>query len=101
MSTLTITLPSSASVQNGKHVTFRAPCDSTVGDKTVTGLLINNVVYTLMDVFNNPISEGSLMFREGAMIYVILDVDKKIATIQNAGGVTSFNGRVGRIKSRV
>lgn len=94
MSTIKLTLPESTSVNNGLHVTFKAPCDST----GVTKLNINNTDYQLRNVYGAPISEGAnLIFKQGAMVYVIVDADNNIAFLQNVGGIESFNGRTGAI----
>lgn len=94
MSTITLDLPSYASVMDGKHVTFRAPCDST----GVTGVVINYDTYALKDMYNNDISSSNnTAFKEGAMVYVILDATNHVAYLQNSSGVESFNGRFGVI----
>jgi hypothetical protein len=91
MSTLTVTLPSHTSVTNGKQVVFRAPCDC-VG---VTGLIINNNTYTLMDAANNVLSSvNTNAFKAGAMISVVLDVDNYKAYIQGASSGAEINGVV-------
>lgn len=94
MSILKVTLPESTSAKDGLHVTFKAPCNSA----GITKLRINNDDYELQNVYGESISEGdNLIFKQGAMVYVILDYNNHIAFLQNTGGVESFNGRVGAI----
>lgn len=91
MSTLTVTLPSHTSVRNGRQIVFRAPCDC-VG---VTGLIINNNTYALVDANNNILSSiNTNAFKAGAMISVILDVDNYKAYIQGASSGAAINGVV-------
>ena len=44
MATITVTLPEGTTLSQGKQISFTAPCDST----GVTGIIINNVTYTLL-----------------------------------------------------
>lgn len=91
MSTLTVTLPSHTSVHNGRQVVFRAPCDC-IG---VTGLIINNNTYALVDANNNIVSSiNTNAFKAGAMISVILDVDNYKAYIQGVSSGAAINGVV-------
>lgn len=105
MSTLSITLPSHTFITNGKHITFRAPCNS----NGITGLMINDdkQVYALKDSRNRALSEDVTVFNKGVMVHVILDVDNHIAYIQTVGGsvesegvngVVDFNGRQGSVE---
>lgn len=85
MATFTITLPSNVEVLHGKQITFRAPADCT----GVTGIIIDNVTYDLVDASNKSVSNvGSYI--NGAMLSVILDVENKKAYLQN--GVSSTIG---------
>ena len=91
MSTLTVTLPSHTSVQNGKQIVFRAPCDC----MGVTGLIINNNTYALVDANNNILSSTNTnAFAAGSMISVVLDVDNYKAYVQGASSGASINGVV-------
>ena len=91
MSTLTVTLPSHTSVTNGKQIVFRVPCDC-VG---VTGIIINNNTYSLVDANKNILSDvNASAFKAGAMISVVLDVDNYKAYIQGASSGTAINGVV-------
>lgn len=91
MSTLTVTLPSYASVNNGRQIVFKAPCDCA----GVTGLVINNNVYDLVDANNNILSSvNTSAFKAGAMISVVLDVDNYKAYVQGASSGASINGVV-------
>lgn len=78
MVTLTLSLPADA-VCNGKQITFRAPCDCT----GVSGIVIGDTTYDLVDAQNNTISTNSF-FVAGAMITVVLDIENNKAYIQNA-----------------
>lgn len=95
MSKITLTFQDYASIMDGKHVTFRAPCDST----GITGIVINHDTYELKDMYNNDIgNSNSMAFKAGAMVYVILDATNHVAYLQNSSGVESFNGRFGAIE---
>lgn len=74
--TINLTLPSE-SVVTGKQVTFKAPCDS----NSVTGVKINDSLYSIVDSFGNPIS--SYAFSEGSIVSIILDNEARKAIIQN------------------
>lgn len=101
MSTLSVTItPPNNFIMDGKHVTFRAPCDS----NGVTGVFINDdpEVYQLMDSRGREMADFADMtlFSKGAMVYLVLDVEHHLAYVQNtnfesAAAVESFNGRHG------
>jgi hypothetical protein len=104
MSILSITLPSNTFITNGKHITFKAPCDIVGGTK----LLINGdeQPYQLVDSNNQNLSEYVTVFGAGAMVHVILDVYRHFAYVQNSivasggqgiSGVESFNKRTGNV----
>ena len=103
MSTLSVVItPPNNFIMNGKHVTFKAPCDS----EGVTGAYINEdpVVYTFMDSRGREMAEFNdvKFFKEGAMVHIVLDVDNHLAYVQNtnfesAAAVKSFNGRHGEV----
>ena len=74
--TINLTIPSE-SVVTGKQITFKAPCDS----NSVTGVKINDSLYSIVDSFGNPIS--SYAFSEGSIVSIILDNEASKAIIQN------------------
>lgn len=80
MSTLTVTLPKGASVVDGKQLTFVAPCDCT----GVTGIIIGETTYTLVDATNTCVSDKGNQFVSGAMVSVIMDTTNSRAYIQNS-----------------
>ena len=82
MATFTITLPSNVKITNGKQITFRAPSDC----KGVTGIIINNKTYNLVDAANKSISDIN-SYINGAMLSVVLDADNQRAYLQN--GISS------------
>lgn len=91
MSTLTLTLPMHSSVQNGKQVTFKAPCDSA----GVEGLFINNNYYELVDVNGKLLTDANQnAFKQGSMVCVVLDVDQRKAYAQGINSSSSINGIV-------
>lgn len=74
--TINLTIPSE-SVVTGKQITFKAPCDS----NSVTGVKINDSLYSIVDSFGNPIS--TYAFSEGSIVSIILDNEASTAIIQN------------------
>lgn len=77
MATLTVTLPTGATVVNGKQVTFRAPCDCT----GISGIVIDGTTYTLVDATTEQITGHT--FKKDAMVSVIMDTENNKAFVQN------------------
>ena len=89
-------------IMDGKHVTFKAPCNS-IG---VTSVFINDdpQEYKLVDSRGKLMAEvtDTMLFKEGAMVHIVLDVSNHLAYVQNTNfeamaAVTSFNGRHGDV----
>jgi hypothetical protein len=103
MSTLSVMItPPNNFIMDGKHVTFKAPCDS-IG---VTSVFINDdpQEYKLVDSRGKLMAEvtDTMLFKEGAMVHIVLDVSNHLAYVQNTNfeamaAVTSFNGRHGDV----
>ena len=83
MPNLKIDLPVGATISDGKQITFKAPCDCS----EVTALLIDGVVYALVDASGNVVAGGN-SFVANAMISVIVDTDENKAFLQNAANAT-------------
>ena len=77
MATITVTLPEGITLSQGKQISFTAPCDST----GVTGIIINNVTYTLLKANGDSLETGA--FISGALISVLIDLTNHKAYIQN------------------
>lgn len=80
MSIVKVTLPGGEIPVNGKQVSFIAPCDCTQTE----ALQIEGVNYTIVDALCNCVTGKGGRWDVGAVVSVILDVDKKLAYIQNA-----------------
>lgn len=80
MSIVKVTLPVGELPVNGKQVSFIAPCDCTQTE----ALQIEGVNYTIVDALCNCVTGKGGRWDVGAVVSVILDVDKKLAYIQNA-----------------
>lgn len=78
MGKIKLTVP--GKILNGKHISFKAPCDSI----STTGLTINNVTYTMVDAVGSSVIGVSGLWAKNAMLSAILDVTNKKAYIQNA-----------------
>ena len=80
MAKIKVTLPIGDVVSMGKLVTFTAPCDCSVADTIVVNgwefKMVNAVGYTIPEI-------GDEVFKEGAVVSVILDTEKNQAFLQN------------------
>lgn len=83
MATFTITLPSEVEVLNGKQITFRAPADN----DGITGIIVNDVTYDLVDTANNSISACVNVFKSGSLVSVIMDTENAKAIVQRNAAV--------------
>ena len=79
MSIVKVTLPGGEIPVNGKQVSFVAPCACAVTD----GLQIEGENYTIVDALCNCVTGKGGRWEVGAVVSVILDVDKKLAYLQN------------------
>lgn len=84
MSIVKVTLPVGELPVNGKQVTFVAPCDCTQTE----ALQIEGENYTVVDALGNCVTGKGGKWATGAVVSVILDVDKKFAYLQN-GNLTA------------
>ena len=85
MATITVTLPEGVTLSQGKQISFTAPCDST----GVTGIIINNVTYTLLKANGDSLETGA--FISGALVSVLIDLTNHKAYIQNAASAITFD----------
>lgn len=76
--TLTLTLPAGDAIYTGKQVTFRSPCNS----EGLTGLIVNQVTYSLMSAVGAPLVGNS--FSEGALVSVVFNAETLEAFVLNA-----------------
>ncbi len=80
MAKIKVTLPIGDVVSMGKLVTFTTPCDCSVADTIVVNgwefKMVNAVGYTIPEI-------GDEVFKEGAVVSVILDTEKNQAFLQN------------------
>ena len=84
MATITVTLPEGVTLFQGKQISFTAPCDST----GVTGIIINNVTYTLLKANGDSLETG--VFISGALVSVLIDLTNHKAYIQNAASIANI-----------
>ena len=80
MANITLTTPDGG-VQHGMQLTFTAPRNS----DGVTGILLNNEEYQLVDSNGVALSSVGEVFSQGAMVSVIIDAVNKKATLLNPG----------------
>ncbi len=78
MSKVKLTLPGLEIPVTGKQVTFTAPCDCS----TVEAVQIDGVDYAVCDSLDNVIT-GRGMWRSGAEVTVVLNVEKQKAYVLN------------------
>lgn len=67
---------------NGKQISFEAPCDCSVTEY----LQIDGENYSVVDSLCRPVTGKEGQWATGAIVSVVLDVDKKYAYVQNVGG---------------
>lgn len=105
---IVITLREGVTVETGTILKFRAPCDCTEAN---AGLTINGDTYYIVDARGNSLegTEYGGFWSAGSMLAVLLDSERNMAFLQNAGtsydcitvelaeqaAVTSTNGSVG------
>ena len=83
MSIVKVTLPGGEIPVNGKQVSFIAPCDCTQTE----AIQIEGENYTVVDALCNCVTGKGGRWAAGSIISVVLDVDKKLAYIQNDSAV--------------
>lgn len=88
MANIKLTLPGAPFT--GQIVTFTAPCDC---DRVTDGLLIGGQVYTIVDANGQCATGKGGRWVAGASVSVILNVEKKLAYIQNADTNEYLEGR--------
>ena len=84
MAKIKLTLPGLEIPVDGKQVSFVAPCDCSVAD----GIQIDGVDYDIVDSVGNTVPFGRGVWRNGAVLSVILDVTNRKAYLQNQNGFT-------------
>lgn len=84
MSKIKLTLPGLEIPVDGKQVSFVAPCDCSVAD----GIQIDGVDYDIVDSVGNTVPFGRGVWRNGAVLSVILDVTNRKAYLQNQNSFT-------------
>ena len=84
MAKIKLTLPIGEIPATGKQVSFVAPCDCSIAD----GIQIDGVDYDIVDSVGNTVPFGKGVWRNGAVLSVILDVENKKAYLQNQNGYT-------------
>lgn len=80
MSKIRIILPMGEIPVTGKQVSFKAPCAC----EEITSIIIGSDEFALVDACKNAVNEIPEVFAEGALISVVIDVEGKMAYIQNA-----------------
>lgn len=83
MSVIKVTLPYGEIPVTGKQVSFVAPCNCI----ETTGLQIDGELYTVVDTFCECVNGNARRWEAGAIVSVILDVEKKQAFL--GGGSSS------------
>lgn len=107
MANIRLTLPGEPFT--GQIVTFTAPCDC---DRVTDGLFIGGQVYTIVDANGQCATGKGGRWTSGASVSVILNVEKKLAYIQNADTneylegrfetlATALNGRIDDLLSQI
>lgn len=80
MSKIKVILPMGEIPVTGKQVSFKAPCAC----EEITSIIIGSDEFALVDACKNAVNEIPEVFAEGALISVVIDVEGKMAYIQNA-----------------
>ena len=86
MAKIKLTLPGLEIPVDGKQVTFTAPCPCSAVD----GIQIDGVDYDIVDSAGNVVPFGRDVWREGAVLTVVLDVTNRKAYLQNQNAYTTY-----------
>lgn len=83
MGVIKLTLPAGEIPVNGKPVSFVAPCNCI----QTTGLQIDGELYTVVNNLCECVTGVGGQWETGAIVSVVLDVDKKLAYISGSSGL--------------